>query len=589
MNKTEKQVGLGLIKATHLLLLTVIIICAYYNSLNVPFLFDDVSSILNKADIYKGSLNDLYSTFGQRVVAYTSFKIDYLLYEKNVTGYHATNILIHVLCCFTVYFLTFQIVCLNNSITEKSFLNPHITSLLVALFFALHPLQTQAVTYIVQRITALAALFYLATMLAFIKFRMSSKKIELVMWGSVIFISSLLAFYTKQNTFSLPVALFLIEVCLIKRINPVNYWKRISKLSISLFLLAVFAAFISFYLIPDLGSYLDRATRENQSISRLEYFETQLHVLLKYIQLYFIPLGQQVEYIYSLRDGTFSTSYFTILVWGFLLTLALVSAPKHPLICFSVFFYLIAHSIESSFIPISDLVFEHRTYLPNFGLIVLSVYCLIFIKQKFTQLFFVISAVILSLLFFLTKERNELWSQPEQLYLNELSHNFDKPRIHGMLGKLYINKFHFDKAEESYKNAFNLAGNKGDLDTQAYYDKYAYFNNYISALKRQFKYHQAIKEVNELMPSLAKSKYYPYLLINLGFLYFEVENYHKCQFYLMKALKYETEKGQVFMGLGQCSASAGDKDMARWFFSEAKRYIPNSFKLKVAMSRAKIQ
>ncbi|MFP4041045.1 MAG: hypothetical protein ACLFS7_10955, partial [Desulfosudaceae bacterium] len=149
----------------------------YGNSLRTPFYFDDLTKIIENPHIHLTRL-DLSQIKeiprGQpagRSVPFFTFALNYYFHQDQVTGYHLLNILIHIGCGWMVFLLTGQTLRLCG---RESLLIP----LLAALLWLTHPLHTQSVTYIVQRLNSLAALFYLMTLWLYIKFRPALKNKE---------------------------------------------------------------------------------------------------------------------------------------------------------------------------------------------------------------------------------------------------------------------------------------------------------------------------------------------------------------------------------------------------------------------------
>jgi hypothetical protein len=177
----------------HILLIILLSLIAYSNTFNSSFHFDDASVIVENPIIkdlryfaQPSSARDFrdtfeYHTFKQRYIGYLTFALNYRLHGLNVTGYHFVNIFIHICASLLLYFfimLTFKTPALHNSAIRNY--AGHI-ALFTALLFACHPLQTQAVTYIWQRVTSLSTMLYLLSLVAYIKWRLlsqSEKSIE---------------------------------------------------------------------------------------------------------------------------------------------------------------------------------------------------------------------------------------------------------------------------------------------------------------------------------------------------------------------------------------------------------------------------
>ena len=203
----------------HILIIVILGILIYSNTFNAPFVFDDTDSIVNNPAIRDvRHMIDPQNMYGNRYVGFLTFALNYNMHGLNVVGYHIFNLFIHLLNALFVYWLiilTFRTpyvsACLQKDVLKTSDFYRWIP-LFTALLFVSHPIQTQAVTYIVQRFASLATLFYLVSLVMYIKARGSdpSKRARYAFYAASI-ISAVLAMRTKEIAFTLPVMVFLYE------------------------------------------------------------------------------------------------------------------------------------------------------------------------------------------------------------------------------------------------------------------------------------------------------------------------------------------------------------------------------------------
>ena len=168
-------------------------IIVYSNTFQVPFVLDDQSSIVNNVAIRKpGNVFYAYKLghkfLQNRFIVFLTFALNYQFGGLNVTGFHVVNLLIHLLSALLVYALlrlTFQTPYFQQAAVgpepettpNSSLLTPHFSiPLFAALLFVVHPVQMQAVTYVVQRMTSLATMFYLLSMVMYVKARLEIEK-----------------------------------------------------------------------------------------------------------------------------------------------------------------------------------------------------------------------------------------------------------------------------------------------------------------------------------------------------------------------------------------------------------------------------
>ena len=183
-----KQTNLFSRPIFHIFLIITIISIVYSNTLEAPFVFDDKFVIVenpivkdfgymvnpSEAKVHNGHFE--YESFRHRYIGYLTFALNYWIHKLDVTGYHLVNLAIHILNGLIVYWLvilTFRTPFLNSS-NLKGCLNE--IALFASLLFACHPLQTQAVTYIWQRVTSLSTTFYGLSLVLYIIWRVTSKK-----------------------------------------------------------------------------------------------------------------------------------------------------------------------------------------------------------------------------------------------------------------------------------------------------------------------------------------------------------------------------------------------------------------------------
>jgi hypothetical protein len=189
----------------------------YSNTFHVPFLWDDRTSIVENP-VIKSVGNFFFNTKGyeynpRRFIGYMSFALNYFMGGLDVTGYHVFNLAVHIVNSLLVYalvLLTFRTPRMKGtSIVSSSGL----VALGAALLFVVHPVQTQAVTYIVQRLTSLAVMWYLLSLCLYAGWRLWQEAHGgkgLLLYGFTL-ISIVLAMKTKEIAFTLPLMIVLYD------------------------------------------------------------------------------------------------------------------------------------------------------------------------------------------------------------------------------------------------------------------------------------------------------------------------------------------------------------------------------------------
>lgn len=434
------------------LLIIIIGTIIYSNTFNGEFQFDDSIHIVNENELNKLSEYtdfSLWTNVNGRPLAYFSLALNKSINGIDVFGYHLFNLIVHLFTSIIVYYLTLllvsQPIIQNDRIKGKE----HLISLFVGLLFLCHPIQTQAVSYIIQRMTSLAGLFYISSILFYFKARISqveSQKYKPYFFYLMMTITAISSVLSKQIAVTLPLMYLLIEFFFIRNKSG----KRFNKL-----ILFGLVTLIVSLLIVIIGGYLPR---ESEEIGRGEYFVTQLRVIVKYFQLLILPISQNVDYDFPLSVTLWRArelmSLFFIL--GLLISI-FVSYKRHPLISFGLSFIFISLSVESSFIPIRDVIFEHRLYLPMFGfaLVIISIIIELFrfVKYKYWKTFLMFVIIVASLA---TYQRNKVWATKFSLWYDVVQKSPEKYRPHHNLGNAYLLLFKPELAMEQFKIAKNL-------------------------------------------------------------------------------------------------------------------------------------
>lgn len=492
--------------AVHIFLIAVVGLIAYSNTFEVPFVFDDANSIV-KNPVITSLDNFLSSSEGYtyspgRVVGYFSFALNYRFGELEVAGYHAVNLAIHIINALLVYFLVsltfrtpyFRAWRIGQSaksrehsgkyVIDSSYaLSPAPYAQLIALFSALlfvsHPIQTQAVTYIVQRITSLATMFYLLSLVFYIRGRLASRLAGRLAGYVFSLASAVLAMRTKEITFTLPLVIILYEVFFFKAALK----KRL------LFLAPVLLALIIILIsvinsdrsLGELLSELDEKTRAQAIGSRWVYFVTEIRVITTYIRLIFFPINQNLAYDYPVYRSILSLEVFPSFI--FILSILGVAAylfyrsqiaslssrvsDTQPqvaplmsrLVAFGIFWFFITLSIESSFIPIADVIVEHRVYLPSVGIFIAVAAGMTAVANYFsskTTAVTAILAIIIIVFSAATYMRNNVWRSARELWEDTALKSPETIRPFYNLGNEYLKQQQYDKAIEMYQRALQI-------------------------------------------------------------------------------------------------------------------------------------
>lgn len=358
-----------------MLILSVMVV--YTPSLDGPFLFDDEANIVDNGfiqlhDITFESLKKAATAphpNKRRVLPNLSFGVQYAIHGFQVRGYHVVNIAIHILCALFLYVFTRQLLHIDW-LRERYGANAPWISWLVAFAWALHPIQINAVSYIVQRMTSMSVLFALCALCSWMAARsayLRGHRLNACLWCAASLSSWLLGLLSKENILILPLLALITEFFLFRKADlslPRRY--RAVILALSLFIVAGIA--IS---LPGLFQAYDY--REFTPWQRLM---TQSRVLWHYISLFIVPISDRfvLLYDYPLSMGLFSplTTFFAMASWISLPCLLFHYRKRFPVAAWAIYWYIAAHLVESTILPL-EIAYEHRMYLPSIALVIAGI------------------------------------------------------------------------------------------------------------------------------------------------------------------------------------------------------------------------
>jgi hypothetical protein len=287
----------------------------------------------------------------------------------NVVGWHVFNVAVHIANSCFVYLLFLRTLTLPN-LSAHYGAKARFLALFGALLFALHPVQTESVTYIISRTELLATFFYLASFLLFIQGVLNGRYRYYV--GA--FITSLLAMGSKEWAVTLPAMLFLYDYIFVAHgsLRDVQRrWKAYVLLVLPWGLIAyIFLVFIAGSTSAGFG------ISGQKGITPWTYLLTSFNVLWTYIRLLILPINQNLDYDYPVAKTLFEfptmLSFFghlgvvTAAFW-------LYKKKGYLLVPFGVAWFYITLSPVQSVVPILDVIFEHRLYLPSIGIFMVFV------------------------------------------------------------------------------------------------------------------------------------------------------------------------------------------------------------------------
>jgi len=359
------------------LLLLVLIFLVYSNTFDASWHMDDLPNITQNYRLHLKNLgaDEIAATFFAnpvsakhnrlyRPAACLTFALNWYFGRQDVRGYHIVNITIHFFTAFLLY-LTVLTLLKTPNLAKHFSGNQQFIALLTAVLWALNPVHTQAVDYIVQRMTILAAMFYLLGIYLYIKARMSNSPAYRGMVFAACIISYFLAMGSKENAAILPLGLLLVEAVFFQDPGRPQVQKRIYWYAVAGGVF-VFLTVGLFFLKGDLFSFLNGYA--NRPFSVGQRLLTEPKILIFYLSQLFFPLAGrrsiQPDVVISTSPVAPWTTLPAIVLVLLLIVWGIFNIYKRPLAAFGILFFLLNQLIESTVLPL-ELLFEHRSYLPS--------------------------------------------------------------------------------------------------------------------------------------------------------------------------------------------------------------------------------
>lgn len=581
----------------HLLLLTIIATAIYASVINAPFVFDDrgcivdnpaitnVTFLIDKTSLKTLNLDeDLHKNIILRPVSYASFALNHYLGGLDVRGYHAFNICIHLANAVLVYCLVLLAVktpyfrLMNKD--DHSFTPPLIVAFFSAAFFVCHPLQTQAVTYVTQRFASFATFFYLCSLTLYIRSRLEEKAgIRRIAYAGSI-IAAILAMNTKEIAFTLPAV-----ICLFEFMFCSGSIKKRAQLLAPLLLTMLIIPIKVLQLAAELpqgeGSAINRSMNlvNYAGVSNWEYLLSQFRVIISYVRLLVLPFGQNIDHDFPLHASFFTAPVF--LSFGILVALLGTAVYLHHLSgkvdspqrhwlrmnAFGIFWFFATISVESSIIPLDDLMVEQRVYLPSIGFFIATVSATGFIAGRTGLLSnssrstYIIALSLLILTLSATSyRRNSLWQNPITLWKDAAQKSPNKSRPYTNLGAHYYELGLLTDALQALNTSLKL--NPGNIES-----RHNIANLYLE-LKQYAYAEREYLQLIRLQPNNEKIRN------NLGHLYYLLQDHEKAVFFYKRALEINPYFLAARINLAELYEAMGEINSAVVEYEAAKRISP---------------
>lgn len=390
---------------------------------------------------------------GVRPVTAFTFSLNYYLWGRDTFSYHITNLLIHLINGALVYILIYMT--LRTLEVRGKWI-----AFFTALLFSIHPIQTESVSYMVQRGESLSSMFYLISMIAFIVGgrRQEAGGIYLQPLSSIVFIAGFfLALGSKEVAVTLPVIAFLYGLYFLDR---KGLWKRLAVPGT----LILAGLIISIFKLTTLGEHTS-AGYHLREFTAWEYLFTQFSVMVGYLRLLVLPIGQSIDHVYPIsrafwEGGTIAS--FALL--SSVLLLAFILRRRWREGSFFILWFFVTLLPTSSILPLKDVFVEHRLYLPSVGIFFIFASGMVrmaeVLKGRLSKgglITILLSVSISCSLLAATYNRNRIWSSRLAMWQDVVKKSPHNARGWNNLGNCYLLKGNYKDALRAYLTSLDLA------------------------------------------------------------------------------------------------------------------------------------
>lgn len=505
---------------------------AYSNSFQGVFIYDDFHAIQQNS--YIRSLRTAFaappqSSLAGRPITAATFALTYALFDLDVRGYHVVNLAIHLLAALALFGVV-QRAMQAPVLRERFAAHARGLALAAAGLWVVHPLQTQAVTYIIQRSESLVGLFYLVTLYCSIRAMQHGR---FSVWTVAAVVACAMGMGSKEVMATAPVTVLLVDALLFSRSYRVALLKRWS-----LYLGLAAGWFILAALMAG-GPRSESVGFGLNEISSIGYFRTQPGVILHYLSLALWPRTLVLDYAWPVATAfsQYWLAFFILMAAGLLTAWGVYRRRPWSLLPAS---FLIVLAPTSSFVPINDLCFEHRMYVPLAAVILGSVLTAFWLLSRLPAtarrpIGVAVCLLAVAALASRTHARNADYHDALHLWSITVQQRPDNARAISALATEYLTREHYAEAVPLYERAVELEPRS-----------WRYLENLGRAyykVKRHQESVAAYRKAIELAPWQYTLHY------NLGVCYFDMKRYEDAVQSYVRSLRCDPQAYQAHFNL----------------------------------------
>lgn len=441
--------------------LVVLTAVLYSPALDGAFVYDDPNAITQSTLIRSLTPLVRFVNLSTRPLTDFSYALDYAVGAYTPRAYHVTSLALHAINAVLVYVLALITLALPALAPRYGAARQGI-ALAAAALFAAHPLASESVAYVSSRSEVLSSVFYLTAVLSFALAATRGGRLP----TAGIFFATGIAGLCKESAASIPLALLLYDSVFLagdaRRRRPLH-WRLIGVSLLPILIGGALFAARTMLRPSGLGSYAATAGLGFDRFTWWQYLFTQFGVIVSYLRLTVLPIGQTFDYDTRLADSLFAPEVLLpLLLLAGMVICAWRWRRTQPLFAFAVGWLLLILAPTSSVMPIADLMVERRMYLALAGLMLFAagglwdLAVLLLAERARLFAYTAVVALLVAAASVGTWQRATLWGDAIALHEDGVAKAPGNPRTRLNLGVTYLNLGKIDQARESLQTAKQL-------------------------------------------------------------------------------------------------------------------------------------
>jgi tetratricopeptide (TPR) repeat protein len=559
-----RDIVFGLLPPAALVAITFI---TYSNSLHGAFVFDDQTIIFQNPQLINiRTFQDLLGLAGSwRQLLFLSYGLNYYWSGLDTYSYHLVNVLLHCLNTVLIYFIILEI---------QRPLSARFVAFSGAALFGVHTLFSGAVSYIAGRSSILCALLYFLALLLVLKGMNNNLRLRfrLVCW-IMSAVSGFLAWQAKQEAITLPAFV------------AVLMWMRLDRKYLKY---AAVAAGLPLILALSMRRQLEvlfTTVTENEVLVNAgfepvlgpaAYIRTYItSVVGYYFPRFVIPVNLSADPHILPVENWYSPEFLFSIVVLICLAWMIVNRRLDPLLIIGVSAILVSPLTAYTFVPLADVVLEHRAYIPGLGIALVGAALFRSVERHFRSIRFVATAVVVVVLMVMTLNRNTVFANNVALWEDAVRKSPGKPRAHFNLGAAYHTAQRPGDAIREYRAALKL---KPDI--------HAAYSNLAAIQLDQGRLREGeatLLEVTRIAPSYTEG------FINLAVLYLRTQEVDKALNAVNRAIEISSDSFAAHFNKGEALTLKGDLASAVESYQRAVYLRPDLAPFRLSLGLAHVR